>query len=67
MTLTFTSLLTFNTGTLTVSATAVPGPAGTGCLSKIFTINADHKLLRYLLLNLNAGSENDGFQAPPER
>jgi hypothetical protein len=61
-TLTFSGLLTFNTGTPTVSGTAIPGPAGTGYLSKIFTVNVDHELLRNLLLNLNAGFENDSFQ-----
>jgi len=61
-TLTFTGLRAFNTGTPTVSGTAVSGPAGTGYLSSTITVNADHELLRNLLLNLNAGLENDSFQ-----
>jgi len=61
-TLTFTGLRAFNTGTPTVSGTAVSGPAGTGYLSSTIAVNADHELLRNLLLNLNAGYENDNFQ-----
>ena len=61
-TLTFTGLRTFNTGTPTVSGTAVPGSAGNGYLSSTVTANADHELFRNLLLNVNASFENDSFQ-----
>jgi hypothetical protein len=61
-TLTFTGLLSFNTGTPSSGTTFIPGPAGNGYLAQTFTANADHELLRNLLLNLNAGYENDTFQ-----
>jgi uncharacterized protein (PEP-CTERM system associated) len=62
-TLTFNGLRAFNTGTPTSSgATAIPGPAGNGYLATTLSANADHELLRNLLINLNAGYENDSFQ-----
>ncbi len=61
-TLTFNGLRTFNTGTPTVGATAITGPAGNGYLASTIAANADHELLRNLLLNLNATFENDSFQ-----
>jgi hypothetical protein len=61
-TLTFTGLRTFITGTPTVGGAAAFGSAGTGYLSSNITVNADHELLRNLLLNFNAGYENDSFQ-----
>jgi hypothetical protein len=61
-TLTFTGLRAFNTGTPSSGATAIPGPAGNGYLATTVTANADHELLRNLLLNLNAGYENDTYQ-----
>jgi uncharacterized protein (PEP-CTERM system associated) len=61
-TLTFTGLRAFYTGTPTARATTVPGPAGNGYLSSTIDVNADYELLRNLLLNLNAGYENDSFQ-----
>jgi hypothetical protein len=61
-TLTFAGLRTFNTGNVSSPTMAVPGPAGTGYLASTFTVNADHELLRNLLLNLNAHFENDSFQ-----
>jgi hypothetical protein len=61
-TLTFNGLRTFNTGTPSVGTTAIPGPAGNGYLASTITVNADHELLRNLLLNLNTGYENDSFQ-----
>jgi hypothetical protein len=61
-TLTFTGLRTFNTGTPTVSGSAISGSAGNGYLASTVTANADHELLRNLLLNLNVSFENDSFQ-----
>ena len=64
-TLTFTGLTTFNTGTpgsTPGSPTIITGSAGNSYLSKIFTVNANHELLRNVRLNLNAGYENDSFQ-----
>jgi len=61
-TLTFTGLRTFNTGTPSSGTTAIPGPAGNGYLSTTVVANADHELLRNLLLNLNTSYENDNFQ-----
>jgi hypothetical protein len=61
-TLTFTGLRAFYTGTPTVGGTAVTGPAGSGYLASTIAVNADHELLRNLLLNLSAGFENDSFQ-----
>src|SRR6516164_1589641 len=58
-TLTFTGLRTFNTGTPSSGTTAIPGPAGNGYLSTTVVANADHELLRNLLLNLNTSYEND--------
>jgi hypothetical protein len=39
------------------------GVTGAGYLASIFTITADHELLRNLLLNVNASYENDSFQS----
>ncbi len=61
-TLTFTGLREFYTGTPQVGTTAGTGPAGNGYLSSTFQVNADHELLRNLLVNVNAGYENDSFQ-----
>src|SRR5262249_10922335 len=49
-TFTFNGLRAFYTGTPTVSGTAVPGSAGNGYLASTITVNADHELLRNLLL-----------------
>ena len=61
-TLTFTGLMTFNTGTPSSGGVVVPGPAGNSYLSRTFTVKADHELLRDLLLNVNATYGNDSFQ-----
>jgi len=61
-TLTFTGLRAFYTGTPAVSGVTVTGPAGNGYLSSTITANADHELLRNLLLNLNATYLNYSFQ-----
>ena len=61
-TLTFGGLRTFITGTPSVGGTNVIGPAGNGYLASTIAANADHELLRNLLLNFNAGYENDNFQ-----
>ena len=61
-TLTFNGLRTFITGTPSSGTTAIPGPAGNGYLSTTVVANADHELLRNLLLNLNTSYENDSFQ-----
>jgi hypothetical protein len=71
-TLTFTGLLTFSSGTPatgtpaigtpTIGTTVVPGAAGNSYLSKIFTVNANHELLRNVRLNLNAGYDSESFQ-----
>jgi hypothetical protein len=61
-TLTFTGLRTFNTGTPAVSGVTVTGPAGNGYLSTTITVNADHELLRNLLLNFNTTYINYSFQ-----
>jgi hypothetical protein len=61
-TLTFSGLRTFNTGTPSSGSLAVPGPAGNGYLSSTVAANADHELLRNLLVNLGASYENDSFQ-----
>jgi hypothetical protein len=61
-TLTFNGLRAFYTGTPTVGATAITGPAGNGYLASTIVANADHELLRNLLLNVNASFENDSFQ-----
>jgi hypothetical protein len=61
-TLTFNGLRTFNTGTPSSGTTVIPGGAGNGYLVSTVVANADHELLRNLLLNLNAGFENDSFQ-----
>jgi hypothetical protein len=60
-TLTFTGLTTFSTGT-PGSPTIITGSAGNSYLSKIFRANADHQLLRNVILNLYTGYENDSFQ-----
>jgi hypothetical protein len=61
-TLTFNGLRTFITGTPTAGGTNIIGPAGSGYLASTIAANADHELLRNLLLNFNAGYENDSFQ-----
>src|SRR5262249_24194422 len=61
-TLTFTGLMTFNTGTPSSGGVTVTGPAGNSYLSRTFTVNADHELLRNLVLNLNATYVNYSFQ-----
>jgi len=61
-TLNFTGLMQFNTGTPSSGGVTVTGPAGNSYLSRTFTVNADHELLRNLLLNLNATYINDSFQ-----
>lgn len=61
-TLTFSGLRAFNTGTPSSGTTAIPGPAGNGYLATTLTANADHELLRNLLINLNFAYENDSFQ-----
>jgi len=57
-TLTFTGLLTFNTGT---PGAGLPS-AGNSYLSSVFTASAYHELLRNLQLSLTASYENDSFQ-----
>jgi len=53
----------FNTGTPSSGGvTVVTGPAGNSYLSRTFTVNANHELLRNLLLNLNATYVNYSFQ-----
>jgi hypothetical protein len=61
-TLTFNGLRTFYTGTPSSSTSQVTGPAGNGYLASTIAVNADHELLRNLLLNVNASFENDSFQ-----
>jgi len=61
-TLSFTGLRAFTTGTPAVSGVTVTGPAGNGYLSTNITVNADHELLRNLLLNLNITFTNYSFQ-----
>jgi hypothetical protein len=61
-TLTFNGLRAFNTGTPSNGSTAIPGAAGNGYLVSTIVANADHELLRNLLLNINAGYETDTFQ-----
>jgi hypothetical protein len=60
-TLTFTGLTTFSTGT-PGSPTIINGSAGNSYLSKVLTANADHQLLRNVILNLSTSYENDSFQ-----
>jgi hypothetical protein len=55
-TATFNALRTVNTSNPTV------GNTGTGYLASTVEVNLDHELLRDLLLNANAGYENDAFQ-----
>jgi hypothetical protein len=61
-TLNFTSLMQFNTGTPSSGGVTLIGPAGNSYLSRTFTVNADHELLRNLLLNLNATYVNYSYQ-----
>jgi hypothetical protein len=61
-TLTFNGLRTFITGSSSDPTTGATGPAGTGYLASTVAVNADHELLRNLLLNANASIENDSFQ-----
>jgi hypothetical protein len=61
-TLTFDGLRTFYTGTPVSTTTQIAGPAGSGYLASTVAVNADHELLRNLLLNVNASFENDSFQ-----
>ena len=53
---------TFLTGNFSNPSLALAGPAGNGYLATTITANADHELMRDLLINLNAGYENDSFQ-----
>ena len=55
-TATFSALRTVNTNNPTITTT------GTSYLTSTATVNVDHELLRNLLLNANAGYENDSFQ-----
>jgi hypothetical protein len=64
-TLNFIGLMTFNTGTPSSGGVTVTGPAGNSYLSRTFTVNADHELLRNFLLNLNATYVNYSFQGIP--
>jgi uncharacterized protein (PEP-CTERM system associated) len=67
-TLTFNGLRAFytgtpsNTGVPSSGTTVIPGTAGNGYLVSSVAANADHELLRNLLLNFNASYENDSFQ-----
>jgi len=61
-TLTFNGLRAFYAGTPSSSTSQVTGPAGNGYLASTIAVNADHELLRNLLLNINASLENDSFQ-----
>ena len=61
-TLTFNGLRTFQTGNFSNPTMAIPGSAGNGYLASTIVVNADHELMRNLLLNLNVGFENDSFQ-----
>ncbi|MBV8507820.1 MAG: outer membrane beta-barrel protein [Alphaproteobacteria bacterium] len=61
-TLTLNGLRTFLTGNFSNPSLAIPGPAGNGYLATTITANAEHELMRDLLVNLNAGYENDSFQ-----
>jgi hypothetical protein len=54
-TLTLTGLRTFVTSNPSI------GTTGAGYLTSIFTVTADHELLRNLLLNVSASYENDSF------
>src|SRR5262249_4256680 len=47
---------TFATGNPTIGAT------GAGYLQSVFSVNADHELLRNVLLNIGGSFENDSFQ-----
>jgi hypothetical protein len=61
--LTFIGLMTFNTGTPSSSGgVTATGPAGNSYLSRTFTVNVGHELLRNLLLNLNVTYVNSSFQ-----
>jgi hypothetical protein len=55
-TATFNAFRTVNTSNSTISNT------GTGYLDSAVVVNIDHELLHNLLLNANAGYENDAFQ-----
>jgi hypothetical protein len=61
-TLNFTGLMQFNTGTPSSGGVTITGPAGNSYLSRTFTVNANHELLRNLLLNLNTTYVNYSFQ-----
>jgi hypothetical protein len=63
-TLTFTGARVFQTGTPSspMTPTLATGTAGNGYLASTIAVNADHELLRNLLLNVNASYENDSFQ-----
>jgi hypothetical protein len=56
-TLTGTGIRTFIPSNPTIGVT------GAGYLASVFTVMADHELLRNLLLNVTAGYENDSFQS----
>ncbi|MBO0738452.1 MAG: outer membrane beta-barrel protein, partial [Alphaproteobacteria bacterium] len=55
-TLTFNGLRTF------IPANPTIGVTGAGYLQSVFSVNADHELLRNVLLNLGGSIENDSFQ-----
>jgi hypothetical protein len=61
-TLTFSGLRTFVTGTPSTGTLAIVGSAGSGYLVSTVVANADHELLRNVLLNVNASYEGDSFQ-----
>ncbi len=69
-TLNLTGVMTFSTGTPgsttfntgTPGSTFITGSAGNSYLTRIITANADHELLRNLLVNLNATYGNATFQ-----
>ena len=55
-TLTFSGMRTFQTSNPAIVVT------GVGYLSSVATVNVDHELRHNLLLNANAGYENDAYQ-----
>jgi hypothetical protein len=61
-TLTFNGARAFIAGTPSSPSLPSPASAGNGYLASTVTVNGDHELLRNLLVNVNAGYENDSFQ-----
>jgi hypothetical protein len=61
-TLTFTGVRTFITGSFSNPTLGISGPAGNGYLATVITANADHELLRNLVLNVKTSYETDDFQ-----